>query len=161
MADSRIVLVRGANRLELEGETDFVERQLADLLPLIVGEGSSEAAEDDATEKLRPAEMQEGADRHSLRSFVASKAPRNTYDAIACVLFFARSALAKPELTADEIRAFLIQAKQRPPGVIAQALTDAKRRHGFVEAGTRKGSWRLSHAGEVRVEFELPSAAEQ
>lgn len=158
MGISRIVFARGNNRLELEGDTEFVERQLADLLPLLVTTKSA----DTPSEELDAARDDSvNPDRQSLRTFVAAKGPKNTYDAIACVLFYARTFLSKQELTADEIRTYLIQAKQRPPAQMAQALVDAKRRYGYVDVGTRKGTWALGHGGEVRVEIELSSKADE
>ncbi len=151
----RIVFARGTNRVEVEGDSEFVAQHLADLLPHVLGDVAANATSAADGERATPDEPNEGMERQSLRSFILAKAPRNAYDAIACVLFFTRAALAKPELTGDEIRAFLIQGKQRPPTVMAQALADAKRRYGYVEPGTRKGYWRLSQGGEVRVELEL------
>jgi hypothetical protein len=162
MSTCRLIFAKGPNRLELEGEQAFVQQQLDALLPLIVEEqeDSGDAPSPTSNATSPPGESTQDEERQSLRSFVAAKAPKNSYDSIACVLFFARSVLGKAELSPDEIRAFLLQAKQRPPGALTQALADAKRRYGFVEPGARKGYWRLGHAGEVRVELELPGGGE-
>jgi len=39
------------------------------------------------------------------------------------------------------------------------ALTDCRRRYGFAEPGSRKGTWRITHDGEVTVDFDLPRAS--
>ncbi len=91
-----------------------------------------------------------------MRTFVEQKKPGSTCEAMACVTYFLKKYRSKDEITADEMRAAMITAKQRPPGNFPQALTDCRRRYGYVEVGTKKGFWKLSHDGEVTVELDLP-----
>ena len=97
-----------------------------------------------------------GAAPQSLRGLFDEKAPQNVSEAIACAVYYLCTIRGKGEVTGDEVRQTLINAKQRPPGAIGQALTDCRRRHGYIETGDKKGFWRLSHDGEVAIKIDLP-----
>jgi hypothetical protein len=94
--------------------------------------------------------------RLTLRGYFDLKKPENASEAIALVLHYKKQHENKEELSSDEIRGALIQGNFRPPSAMAQALTDCRRRFGYVEPGARKGFWRLSHQGETLVELDLP-----
>jgi hypothetical protein len=156
MAQVKVVVSRGDVRVELEGDQAFVESNLEKLLPMVnadgdgrAGAGDRGAADDTEQRPAAPA-------RQTIKSFFQQKSPGNASEGIAVALHYKRQYEQKDELTADEIRAALIQGGHRPPDQMAQALTDCRRRYGYVEAGTKKGFWSLTHQGETLVEIDLP-----
>lgn len=153
----KVVVAKGSSRLELEGPEDFVNGKLEELLPWL-----DEAEKENADDGLRedeglPAESPNHEEHKiTLGSFMTKKSPQNVYEAIACVLFFSRQFRDRPELSTEEIRTLLIQGRFRPPGSMAQAMTDCRRKYGYIDAGSKKGLWKLSRDGEVKVEIDLP-----
>src|SRR6266568_5834429 len=149
MAQARVVLSSGEVRLELEGDQGFVESNVEKLWSS-VNSAPNGAGRDDHAEAA-DSERPESA-RQTLKTFVKVKKPANAYEAMATVLHYKRKYETKDELSGEEIRAALIQGGHRPPESMAQALTDGRRKYGYIEAGTKKGLWRLSHQGETLVE---------
>ena len=49
-----------------------------------------------------------------------------------------------------------LQGGNRPPDVMPPALTDCRRRYGYIEVATKKGIWKLMHQGAALVEIDLP-----
>jgi hypothetical protein len=153
-------LIRGLpHALELEGDQAFVEAQLEKLLPMVRvnGNGSPAAVAHDNVQGRTAA----SPPRQTLKSFFTTKKPANASEAIALVLHYRREHDKKDELSAEEIRAALRQGGFRPPEVMAQALTDCRRRYGYIEVGTKKGMWKLTHQGETLVEIDLPRGKAQ
>jgi hypothetical protein len=62
------------------------------------------------------------------------------------------------EFTEADIKKGYIRAGVRPPKVISQALRDARNKFDLIEAGTKKGTYRLSAHGERTVRFDLPTS---
>jgi len=158
MASVKVVVAQGDTRVEVEGDQAFVEAQLKKLLPIVTGalptipEKAKHAEQPPATQALGGSK-----DRQSLATFVETKSPQNAYEAIAVVLYHRRKAEGVEELSGSEIRAALVQGRYRPPdSSMAQTLTDCRRKYGYIQAGSKKGLWRLSHTGETTVEFDLP-----
>src|SRR5438034_6640887 len=144
MTQARISLSRGTVRLELEGEQGFVESHLEKLLPLLRNHREGGVAGDDgsprdAGEPKDDVSSAGGDGRQTLKSFVKEKAPANVYEAIAAVLHYKRQHEEKPELPAKEIVNAMIQGGYRPPDRVPQALTDCRRKYGYIESGTKKG----------------------
>jgi hypothetical protein len=164
MERARIAIRRGTSQIEIEGTEEFVDRHLPTLTDLLPSPGSVGDEEDGldhiAVEEGHAPEQETDAgtetQRQSLRKFVEEKKPQNASEAIACVVYFLRKFRGKDEISADEMRQSLILAKHRPPTNFAQALTDCRRRYGYIEAGTKKELWKLSHDGEVTIELDLP-----
>ncbi|HEX8700646.1 MAG TPA: hypothetical protein VF815_17480 [Myxococcaceae bacterium] len=158
----KVVVAKGSARIELEGPEDFVNGKLGELLPWI--EESKGANGIEVYDSPQTGEDEDASDEASkpeehkitLGAFIAKKSPQNVYEAMACVLFFSRQFRDRPELSTEEIRKLLIQGKFRPPGSMAQAMTDGRRKYGYVDAGSKKGLWKLSRDGEVTVEIDLP-----
>lgn len=157
MANAKIVVAQGDSRLELEGDQSFVESQLKKLLPIVTGTpaATERSKHSEASERAKP--LSSAQDRQSLVTFVTAKNPQNAYEAIAVVLYHRRKAEGIEELSGPEIRAALVQGRYRPPdSSMAQTLTDCRRKYGYIQAGSKKGLWKLSHTGETTVEFDLP-----
>ena len=160
MAQVKVVFSSGDARLELEGDQAFVESNLEKLLPMVRGNGNGSVA---------ASAHQNGGDGHEpakrprvlLKTFITQKNPGNASEAIALVLHYKRQHEQKDELSGDEIRAALLQGGYRPPDAMAQALTDCRRRYGYIEVGTKKGMWRLTNQGETLVEIDLPRSKAQ
>lgn len=154
MSNVRIVVAQGDIRIELEGEQSFVEKKLKQLLP-IVGVDNNEALDQHkGSAQPKPHGGKQG--RQSLPTFIASKKPQNVYEAIAAILHYARKVEGKDEVSGAEIRSGLVQGRHRPPGNLAQALTDCRRKYGYIQTGSKKGLWTLTHSGETTIEFDLP-----
>jgi len=166
MEKVKVVIAHGESRLELEGEQTFVTEQLKTLLPLITGENrqdQSAQSKGKAAHVAGAAGAAPGTDqdprRQSIRTFVTAKAPQNVYEAIALVLHHRRNYEDKQELTAAEIRQGLVAGGARPPTVLPQALTDCRRRYGYIQIGSKRGFWKLTPTGETMIEFDLPRKA--
>ena len=97
-------------------------------------------------------------DQHtSERELVQAKRPENHSETVA-VLAFSLAQAGQEEFTADDIKRGYIRAGVRPPKVIEQAIRDARNAHDYIEAGSTRGSYRLSNHGERVVRFDLPHA---
>jgi hypothetical protein len=153
MTQARIALSRGTVKLELEGEQGFVESHLEKLLPLVRDLKGSGAAGDDLQD---PEETKGGDGRQTLKSFIKAKAPANAYEAMAAVLVYKQQHESKPELSAKDIVDAMIQGGHRPPDRVPQALSDCRRKYGYIEPGTKKGLWRVSQQGQTLVEIDMP-----
>ena len=149
MGTYRVTLINGDRRVELEGEEGVVKADFEKVFEWVSGPLKPASRENINHDDDRGA-------RVTLRGFFDLKKPENASEAIALVLHYKKQHENKEETSSDEIRGALIQANFRPPGAMAQALTDCRRRFGYVEQGARKGFWRLSHQGETLVELDLP-----
>ena len=150
METLRIVMVNAARRVELEGPQKIVLEQLNEMRAWV----DAEAQKPTDPEGVGTSALI--ADRTTLRGFLTAKRPGNASEAIAVLLAYKKSQESKHELSADEIRVAMIQAGIRPPGAMGQAMADCRRRYGYVEVGSTRGSWRLSSQGETLVEIDLP-----
>jgi hypothetical protein len=149
MGTYRVTLVNGDRRVELEGDQAVVQENFEKVFEWVSGPPKPASAEKVNHEDGR-------GTRVTLRGFFDLKKPENASEAIALALHYKKQHENKEEISSDEIRGALIQGNFRPPGAMAQALTDCRRRFGYVEPGARKGFWRLSHQGETLVELDLP-----
>ena len=160
MSQTRVLFATAAGaRFVLEGSADFVEAHLGEFLELAQkkkGTDATETAEADGEGNPASEGTAANGSKQSLRGFLDQKGPRNVYEAIASALYYSGKFENRPELGPPEIRDLLVQGKYRPPGSISQALVDCRRKYGFVEVGSKKGLWKLSHQGETMVEFDLP-----
>ena len=156
MGTLRISMSNVGRRFELEGGEETVLSHLADMRQWL-----SEGVAASASERANPSESAEPAvaERATLRGFLGTKRPANSYEVMAVLLSYKKTHEGKDELSQDEIRTSMIQAGVRPPGVLGQALADCRRRYGYIESGSQRGFWRLSHQGETLVEIDLPRNA--
>jgi hypothetical protein len=133
-------------RITLEGPEDFVRSEVRRF---------TSSNGDDAKEKSadRP-----GHTALTERDLVMQKRPRNQTETVA-VLGFCLSENGHTEFTEAEIKRAYVRAGVRPPKVISQALRDAKNKFDLIEAGKKKGTYRLSAHGDRTVRFDLPAGA--
>jgi hypothetical protein len=89
------------------------------------------------------------------REFVAAKRPSGHPEIVAVLAYYLTKS-GQSEFKPDDIRRAYARAGARPPKVIAQALRDSRNVNDYLEAGTEKGTFRLSAHGERTVEFDLP-----
>ena len=139
-----VTVTVGDRRITLEGPEDFVRGEVR----RFAGLDAQPAAKASATSP---------AVALSERDLIAQKRPRNQTEIVAVLGFcLAESGLA--EFREEDIKKAYIRAGVRPPKVIAQALRDARNKFDFIEAGTKKGTYRLSTHGDRTVRFDLPVA---
>jgi hypothetical protein len=89
------------------------------------------------------------------RILIKDKQPSGHLEIVA-VMAFALTQAGMEEFSEEDVRLAYLRAGARPPKVVAQALRDAKNRTGYVETGSRRGLYRLSHYGDTFVRFDLP-----
>jgi hypothetical protein len=90
------------------------------------------------------------------RDLIAQKRPKNQTETVA-VLGFCLAENGHDEFTEADVKRAYVRAGIRPPKVISQALRDARNKFDLIEAGTKKGTYRLSAHGDRTVRFDLPS----
>jgi hypothetical protein len=86
---------------------------------------------------------------------VATKKPSNHPETVA-VLAYCLKQQGAAEFNEDDIRRAYLRARVRPPRAVGQAIRDAKKLFDYVEAGSGRGVYRLSHHGETTILFDLP-----
>lgn len=131
-------------RITIEGPEDFVRTEVRRFTSS-GGDGEADTPPNNA----RGAALTE-------RDLIAQKRPRNQTETVA-VLGFCLAENGHGEFTVADIKRAYIRAGVRPPGVISQALRDARNKFDLIEAGTKKGAYRLSAHGERTVRFDLPT----
>ena len=89
------------------------------------------------------------------RTLITDKQPSGHLETVA-VMAFALTQAGMQEFSEEDVRRAYLRAGVRPPKVVAQALRDAKNRADYIEAGSRRGLYRLSHYGDTFVRFDLP-----
>ena len=136
----------GDKSITFEGPREFVEEQVAKYTKPLA---SKQQALMHRKEQARlPAEAPDQA-------FVESKRPQSHAEIIAVLAFYlAENGL--PEFTEDDMRRAYIRAVIRPPRVVSQAIRDAKNRYGYVQRGSKRGTYQLSPHGDRTVRFDLP-----
>lgn len=139
-----VTVTVGDRRITLEGPEDFVRAEVRRLT-----EPGPEPANVKAKLEPAPAQLFE-------RDLIAQKRPRNQTETVA-VLGFCLAENGLAEFREEDIKRAYIRAGARPPKVIAQALRDARNKFDFIEAGTKKGTYRLSMHGDRTVRFDLPA----
>jgi hypothetical protein len=92
------------------------------------------------------------------QQLIAAKRPSG-HPEIVAVLACALAQQGHSQFDAAQMMAAYRRAGVRPPRVLGQALRDARNRLGYLEAGTRRGAYRLSPAGERMVRLDLPRDA--
>ncbi len=92
----------------------------------------------------------------SERNLIQTKRPKNHSQTVA-VLAFALAEAGTTEFTEEDIRRAYLRAGIRPPKVVSQAIRDAKNNFDFIEAGARRGTYRITNHGDRIVRFDLPN----
>jgi hypothetical protein len=132
----------GDKSITFEGPREFVEEQVA-LYTSKTSKPPGEIRGNDTYEQVSP------------RALMDEKKPRGHHETVA-VLAFALHKLGIDEFTEDDVRRAYIQAGARPPKVVGQALRDSKNKFDYIEAGKKRGTYKLSHHGDRTVRFDLP-----
>jgi hypothetical protein len=83
------------------------------------------------------------------------KRPRGHHE-IATVLAFALGESGMKEFSEQDVRRAYLRADVRPPKYVSQALRDARNKFDYIEAGSKRGMYRLSDHGDRVVRFDLP-----
>lgn len=131
--------------ITFEGPREFVEAQVSFYVGL---SSNSQAA-------IATVPVSHAVAPRSLRQLYESKKPRGHAEIVA-VLAFGLTDAGSEEFTEADVRRAYIQAGVRPPKVVAQALRDAKNKQDYIEAGKKRGTYRLSPHGDRTVRFDLP-----
>ena len=132
-------------RITLEGPEDFVRGEVR----RFTSPGDISATDTPANNASRTALTE--------RDLVAQKRPRNQTETVA-VLGFCLAENGLEEFTEADVKRAYIRAGVRPPKIISQALRDARNKFDLIEAGTKKGTYRLSAHGDRTVRFDLPAS---
>jgi hypothetical protein len=141
-----VTLTIDDRRITLEGPEDFVRSEVR----RFTSQGNSNVPGAPA-DQSRPAALTE-------RELVAQKRPRNQTETVA-VLGFCLTENGEEEFTEADVKKAYIRAGARPPKVISQALRDAKNKFDLIEAGKKKGTYRISAHGDRTVRFDLPAGS--
>jgi hypothetical protein len=137
----------GDSKVTLSGPEDFVREEVRHLTSKLSGKNPGAGASDQKTRSEAEAVTE--------AELVSGKRPANHSETVA-VLAYCMRQNGTAEFTEDDMRRAYIRAKVRPPKVVAQAIRDARNSFDFIEAGSGKGLYRLSHHGERTVLFDLP-----
>jgi hypothetical protein len=135
--------------MTFEGSASFVEAQV---------EKFSRERLTGALISNEPRRMENGPQGSEEKQLVAEKRPRGHHE-IVTVLAFSLTESGIKEFSEEDVRRAYIRAGIRPPKHVAQALRDAKSKFDYIEAGTKRGLYRLSNNGDRAVRFDLPRAA--
>lgn len=137
-----VTMTVGDRRITLEGPEDFVR---AEVQRFASSQDAKGAPANDAARALNE------------RDLITEKRPRNQTETVA-VLGFCLAENGHSEFTEADIKRAYLRAGVRPPKVISQALRDARNKFDLIEAGSKKGTYRLSAHGDRTVRFDLPAA---
>ena len=149
METVKATLKIGNQTVTFEGPRDFVDQQVAKYTLGNLSKGHEDkpdkdySTKDDSTRPIRE------------RDLYLEKKPLNHPEAVA-VLAFCLKEGGVEEFTDEDIRKAYLRAGARPPKVVSQAIRDSKNNFDFIESGSGKGTYRLSHHGERTVRFDLP-----
>lgn len=86
----------------------------------------------------------------SLRQFAKSLSLSNTYERIAAIAYYAIKVEGKSSFTVKEMGDWFGLCGFQKPAVMPVALSDAKRKYGYVESKGRD-QWVISTAGENKI----------
>jgi len=86
----------------------------------------------------------------SLRQFAKSLSLSNTYERIAAIAYYAIKIEGKSSFTVKEMGDWFGLCGFQKPAVMPVALSDAKRKYGYVESKGRD-QWVISTAGENKI----------
>lgn len=133
-------------KVTIEGPRDFVEAEVRRISDTLTGASGGAKASADPT---RDVDVDE-----SEKDFLAAKKPKGHLETVAVLAFFLAQH-GQEEFTEEDIRKAYIRAAVRPPKVVAQSIRDAKRYREFIQTGSAKGKYRLTHHGDRFVRFDL------
>jgi hypothetical protein len=148
METCKATIVVGDSTMTFEGSAGFVEAQVEKFsnnrpAGASVGGGQS---------------LAEGAQGLTEKQLILEKRPRGHCE-IVTVLAFCLAESGVKEFSEEDVRRAYLRAEIRPPKYVSQALRDAKSKLDYIEAGTKRGLYRLSSHGDRTVRFDLPRSA--
>ena len=140
----------GESKVVIEGSEEFVQQQLQKLQPTPQSSNPPSKKEIDlnVSGKITDSALRE-------RDLIQQKAPANHIETVA-VLAFGLAATGQVEFNEEDIKKAYLRAGVKPPKVVAQSLRDAKNKFDLIDAGSKRGTYRLSHHGDRTVRFDLP-----
>jgi hypothetical protein len=144
----KAIIERNGCKVTFEGPREFVEEQVARWVKPI---SSKQSELSQSALGQHPVD----APAFSERDLIMAKHPSGHLETVA-VIAFALTQAGRDEFSEDDVRKGYLRAGVRPPKVVAQALRDAKNRMDFIEAGSKRGMYRLSPHGDRTVRFDLP-----
>ena len=142
-------------RITILGPEDFIRSEIDRLTKAETGTPQLYTKSDQYVEKTASGRS---PTRLTERALVEEKKPHGHNETVA-VLAYVLTQNGQTEFTADDIRRAYIRAGVRPPKVASQALRDAKNTADYLEAGSVRGTFRLSPHGENGVLFGFPRRA--
>jgi hypothetical protein len=147
LKEIEVTITVEGRELHLKGPEDFVREVVHHLAASMVPSSVPDAA--------RPVVATIPAGAPSEEALVAEKRPANHAEYVA-VMAYALKASGYTEFSEDDMTRAYKRARVRPPKVVGQAIRDAKNQFDYIEAGSGRGLYRLSHHGERTVEFDMP-----
>jgi len=143
--DIEVTLTIGDRRVQIKGPEDFVRGEVRHLTGSLAGPANAADGRGISAPSRSPGEAQ----------LLEDKQPANHSETVAVLAYSLKTSGVEEFSEEDILRAYK-RAKLRPPKVVAQAIRDAKNVFDYVEAGSKRGMYKLSHHGERTVEFDLP-----
>ena len=135
-------------RVTLEGPEEFVRTEVQRLTDAVASSVAKSAV-------LPHSAVNTTGESVSEAKFVAAKRPSNHAETVA-VLACCLKQRGAEEFNEEDVKRAYRRAQLRPPKVVAQAIRDAKNVFDYIEQGSARGIYRLSHHGETTVLFDLP-----
>lgn len=134
-------------QVTIEGPEDFVREEVRHL--------TSQLAQ--TADSKKESGREAGSPGVTEAQIIEQKRPANHFETVA-VLAYCMKQSGIEEFTEDDMRKAYIRAKVRPPKVVGQAIRDAKNKFDYIDEGSGRGSYRLSHHGERTVMFDMPTS---
>lgn len=148
----RIRTVSG-DEIELEGDREAVEKNLAKLNPLLT-KPSTKALEVAQVGIRKPPSEEEGLAK-GLIDFYAEKRPETHFEKVLVIGYYLENSENKGEFAGKDILRGYSKVRERTPRNLSDTLSKAYRRSNYLLPGSKKGLWRLSNKG-VKIVRGLP-----
>ena len=137
----------GDRRITFEGPPDFVRAEVQRLTNPIPAAGPIEDGGLSTASAIGFSSTE--------RELISEKKPHGHAETVAVLAYWLTKS-GTTQFTRKDMRGAYIRACARQPRFIDQALRDARNKHEFLEAGTARGTFRLSAHGERVVLRDLP-----
>jgi hypothetical protein len=136
------------SKITFEGSAEFVQGQVERFTTRQRTESFQLSAPTEDTTRNSPE-----------KQLMIDKRPHGHHE-IVTVLAFALAESGMREFREEDVRRAYLRAEVRPPKHVDQALRDARSKFDYIEAGSKRGAYRLSSHGDRVVRFDLPRAAQ-
>lgn len=146
----------GSRQIIIEGKGDELIKLAQEAKSLVPH--FSEIRIIDEQKSIKPQEMPSQLTTHptleqnkgSLRQFAKSLSLSNTYERIAAIAYYAIKIEHKPSFSVKEMGDWFGLCGFQKPSLMTVALSDAKRKYGYIESKGRD-QWTISTAGENKI----------